>query len=77
MAVIFVSRRNGHKVGVINIVKYGRPFIWIELMHRPGKYEKGSHARVLHPQDASLDFQEIRVRDNSQGPGTDQFQRES
>lgn len=43
MAVIFVNRINGHKVGVINIGKYGRPFIWIELIHRPGKNEKESH----------------------------------
>lgn len=25
------------QVGLINIGKYGRLFIWIELMHRPGK----------------------------------------
>lgn len=56
------------QVGLINIGKYGRPFIWIELMHRPGKNKNGSHIRVLHPQNASRAFQESRIRDKSKAP---------
>lgn len=39
MAVIFISKKNGHRVGFIDIGKYGKPFIWIE--HSQAKMKTG------------------------------------